>query len=69
MNTAKLKGTMREKDLTQADLAQMINVAISTLNRKLKNDDNGKTFTIGEATKIAEALGLSNEEASNIFFT
>ena len=67
MNTAKLKGKMRELNITQEELAKLIVVALSTLNRKLQDDKSGDTFTIGEIIKIVEVLKLSKEEAIIIF--
>ena len=67
LNTAKLKGKMRELNITQEELAKLIGVALSTLNRKLQDDKSGDTFTIGEIIKIVEVLKLSKEEAIIIF--
>jgi len=67
LNTAKLKGKMRELNITQEELAKLIGVALSTLNRKLQDDKSGDTFTIGEVIKIVEVLKLSKEEAIIIF--
>lgn len=66
MNTSKLKGKMRELNVTQEDLAKLIGVSLSTLNRKLQ-EDNGEGFTIGEVIRIRECLKLSAEDASQIF--
>lgn len=66
MNTAKLKGKMRELNVTQEDLAKLIGISLSTLNRKLQ-EENGEGFTIGEAMRIRNSLKLSAEEASQIF--
>lgn len=60
----KLKGKMREKEVTQADLAKAIGITPQALNAKL----NGRSsFTVPEAQKIAEFLSLENP--SEIFFT
>ena len=45
MNTAKLKGKMRELNVTQEELAKLVGVSVSTINRKLQ--DNGESFTVG----------------------
>lgn len=66
VNTAKLKGKMRELDVTQENLAKQIGMSLSTLNRKLQEED-GSSFTIGEVVKITEALRLSSEDATQIF--
>jgi transcriptional regulator with XRE-family HTH domain len=65
MNTAKLKGKMKELNITQEELAKLLGKATSTVNRKLQN--NGESFTVGEVQKITAALHLTNEEANLIF--
>lgn len=60
----KLKGKMREKGVTQADLAGAIGITLQALNAKL----NGRSsFTVPEAQKITEFLELDNP--TEIFFT
>jgi len=61
-----LKGKMREKRITQSEMAKMLNVDVSTLNRKL-NDVNAE-FSIKEAKIIVEKLQLTSEQATAIFF-
>lgn len=57
----KLKGLMTEKNITQAQLAKLLGISVSTLNLKL----NGKSdFTIQEGKKISRIL---NEEVEVIF--
>lgn len=65
MDTAKLKGKMRELGVTQEELAKLIGVSLSTLNRKLQ--DNGDSFTIGEIQRTVKALHLSSDDARIIF--
>jgi transcriptional regulator with XRE-family HTH domain len=65
MNTAKLKGKMKEMNITQEELAKLMGKATSTVNRKLQN--NGESFTVGEVQKIKSILHLTNEEANLIF--
>ena len=62
----KLLGKIREKALTQKDVAERIGIDESTFYRKLKKD--GQTFTIEEAYKISEVLDLTNQESIDIFF-
>ena len=61
----KLLGKIREKALTQKDVAERIGIDESTFYRKLKK--NGQTFTIEEAYKISEVLDLTNQESIDIF--
>lgn len=62
---AKLKGKIAEKGFNQSQLAKIISMDRTTLNRKLKT---GEEFSIKEAEKIALALDLSGREATYIFF-
>lgn len=60
-----LKGKIAEKGLNQTQLAEIIQMDRSTLNRKLKT---GEDFSIKEAEKIALVLELNKMEAISIFF-
>lgn len=64
VNINKLKGKMVEKEMKPEALADKIGINRATLYRKLANAEK---ITIGEAQKMKEALGLSNEEATEIF--
>lgn len=66
MNISKLKGKIVEKEMNVEVLADKIGVNRATLYRKLANAEN---ITIGEALKMKAALGMSNEEANEIFLT
>lgn len=58
----KLKGIMVERRITQQELAEILEISVSTLNFKI----NGKSdFTIIEAKKIAKFL---KKRAEDIFF-
>ena len=65
MNINKLKGKITEKGLSVEKLAALIDIDRSTLYRKL---DKGEKITIGEARKMRDALSLTEEEATAIFF-
>lgn len=54
----KLKGRMKEKRITQEEMAAMIGVAPSTLNKKL---NDGGEFKGNEMKKIAEILGIAGK--------
>lgn len=64
MELNKLKGKIVEKGWNVETLAEQIGIERSAMYRKLNNFEK---ITIGEAKKIATALDLTNEEASNIF--
>lgn len=68
----RLKGLMVERSITQQDLAQILNISVSTLNFKI----NGKSdFTIVEAKKVSKILEkgiediFSTDEAVNVKMT
>ena len=64
MNIPKLKGKMVETGHNAESLAAKIGVDRSTLYRKF---ENGEKFTVGEVNKIIDVLGLTKNEATNIF--
>ncbi len=65
MNGNKLKAKIVEKGLSVTELAGRINMDRSSLYRKLSNLQR---ITIGDVALIKQALGMTNEEASDIFF-
>lgn len=65
LNVLKLKGKIVEKDTTISKVSDAIGIDISTFYRKL----NDNSFSIREADRIAEVLGLSGDEACAIFFS
>lgn len=67
INTLKLKAKLKEKNMTQEELATKIGINASTLNQKI-NNTVGETLTIEEATKMSEILDISREERIDIFF-
>lgn len=64
MNIQMLKAKIVEKGWTVDKLAAKIGMDRSTLYRKLNAIER---FTVGEARRIKNALGLTSEEASIIF--
>ena len=65
MNVLKLKAKMVEHGFNVETLATKLGVDRSTLYRKL---NEGEKITIGDAQKIKVELGLTNDEARDIFF-
>ena len=65
VNTAKLKGKLRELSKTQADLARFIGVAQATMCQKLNNE---RPIYLDEAEKIAKFLEISDSEFGSYFF-
>ena len=67
VNVNKLRGKMAENELSVERLATAIGLDKATVYRKLSN--NGESFSISEADKIAKILQLNSEEAQAIFFS
>lgn len=65
-NMLLLKGKIKERGLTQSDVAERMGIDLCTLNRKI-NHSNGTGFTIGEMHKISDILGLTADECKAIF--
>ena len=65
MNIAKLKGKMAENGMSVDALSSKTKIERSRLYRRF---NNGEKFTVEEARMIKDVLGLSNDEASAIFF-
>ena len=65
MTYAKLKGRMREKDMTQAEMASLLGITPTGLYKKLKGE---APFKIDEAFKIFTALDLPETELRSYFF-
>lgn len=63
---SKLKGRIREKNLSQHSLAQKIGITDNALSFKL----NGKSyFTAKEINDICSILGIDQDDISVYFFT
>lgn len=61
----KLRGKIVEAGKTQEAVADLVGVDRSTFYRKVKSD--GETFTVGEVHKLVTAIGLTQQEAVEIF--
>ena len=66
INTNKLKGRMREKEITQAQAASFLGIAQPTFNQKVNNI---RTMDLNEAEKLADLLHIEPEEFQVYFFT
>jgi plasmid maintenance system antidote protein VapI len=64
MNINKLKAKIVERGMNVEQLAEAIEIDRSSLYRKLNAFEK---ITIGEAGKMKNVLGMSNEEAYEIF--
>lgn len=64
-NTRLIKARMEELGITQAELAQKIGVATPTMCQKINNI---RPFSLDEAEKVAEALGIKDKDFGSYFF-
>ena len=64
VNTNKIKGRMKELELTQADVAHCLNIAQPTANQKI---NNVRPFDLDEAEKLSHCSTLMLESSANIF--
>ncbi len=65
-NMGKLKGILKEKNVTQEEVAKMIGMDRTTLRRKFNKE--GRAFTVEEVQKITKSLCLNEQEVLDIFF-
>ena len=65
-NYSKLLGLMREKNITQENLAEYVGMSEVTLNKKLNNNSQ---FKQNEMVSILNVLALPISEVVAIFFT
>lgn len=66
MNSALLKGKMKENSMTQGQLADKVGISLSRFNAKL-NKTSGAEFTLGEVLAIKQVLNLDSEMVDRIF--
>ena len=66
INTNKLKGLMREKGITQAELAKKLGIMPCSCNLKI---NNRRDMTLDEAEVIADVLGIEVDEFGIYFFS
>lgn len=66
VNTNKIKGRMKELELTQADVAHCLNIAQPTANQKI---NNVRPFDLDEAEKLSHLLHIDVGEFGKYFFT
>lgn len=66
INVNKLKSKVVERGMNVEDVAKAVGLNPSTMYRRLSV--GGNTFTIAEAIKLGEVLGLTGGEMNSIFF-
>lgn len=65
VNTNKLKGLIKEKEFTQADIAKHLGIAPPTVSQKLNNI---RAFDLEEAEKLSKLLGIEAGDFGKYFF-
>lgn len=65
VNIQKLKGRLREKDRTQAELARYLGISSATVNQKLNGT---RPISLDEADKIASFLDIGEMDFRAYFF-
>nr|WP_195366163.1 helix-turn-helix transcriptional regulator [[Eubacterium] tenue] len=64
MKLDKVKGKLRENNITYDEISSMIGMSVTTFNNKI----NGKKrFYIDEIKKISKVLNFTDEEKIDIF--
>ncbi len=66
IKTNRLSGKIKEANLTQRDLAPLMEISEHTLSRKMKGHVD---FSLGEVIHMVDFLKLSPEETFDIFFS
>lgn len=66
VNANKLRGKIVERGLSVSSVSAAIGVHKSTFYRKLSGD---APFTIQDADRLVDVLGLTSEETKSIFFS
>ena len=65
VNTNKIKGRMKELEITQADVAKCLNIAQPTANQKINNI---RPFDLEEAEKLSDLLKIDARDFGTYFF-
>ena len=68
MVNALLKGKIREKGMTQGDVAEKIGLSLSRFNAKLNNTGDAQ-FSLREVKAMKALLDLDSDQVDQIFFT
>lgn len=65
VNTNKIKGRMKELEITQADVAKCLKIAQPTANQKINNI---RPFDLDEAEKLSDLLKIESGDFGSYFF-
>ncbi len=67
VNTFKIKGLLKEHNMTQAELAEALEMDASTLNRKLNRQS--ESFSIRDVKRMMDLFQLAPDDMVEIFFS
>lgn len=67
INVYKLKGRLKELNMTQEDVAKKLEINVSTFNKKI-NDEKGEYLTIEEASMLKNILKIQLSDINSYFF-
>lgn len=65
VNTNKIKGKMKELEITQLDVAKALSLSPPTVSQKL---NNVRDFNLEEAEKLSDMLHIETGEFGAYFF-
>ena len=65
VNTNKIKGRMRDLEITQSEVAKFLGIQQSTANQKINNT---RCFSLNEAEKLCALLNIESGEFASYFF-
>ncbi len=65
INSNKIKGRMRELNLTQNDVAKTLDIAPATANQKI---NNVRAMSLDEANAVAKLLNITPDDFGSYFF-
>ena len=65
VNTNKIKGRMRELEITQSEVAKFLGIQQSTANQKINNT---RCFSLNEAEKLCALLNIESGEFASYFY-
>lgn len=67
VDTKKIINQMQREGMTQAMLAEQLGMNVSTLHRKIHNEE-GEVLTVKEVNSIAMLLSIPRDMLAGIFF-
>lgn len=65
VNTEKVMTRMKERGVTQSDIAEKLDIARPTVSQKLRNV---RPMFLDEAERVCELLGIGADEFGTYFF-